>query len=96
MVEMSPMTPLAPPEGWAVTLGDTLITPELSHCRPKAPDDVSENTVPVALAREMAVTSCNLLQTPGDHGCGQRGVFRQHSLSHTAGEGGCVCPRRRF
>lgn len=63
MAEMSPMASLAPPKGWAVTLEDILITSELSLRPPRAPDYASENTVLVALAREMAVNPCNLLQT---------------------------------
>ena len=148
MAEMSPMASLAPPKGWAVTLEDILITSELSLRPPRAPDYASENTVLVALAREMAVNPCNLLQTLVDgavdlcqvstagisvlktDGRGEylvcealsgafptslesriprdfspsdttldRGapqLFSYPARHFTSGEGGCVCPRRRF
>jgi two-component sensor histidine kinase/PAS domain-containing protein len=63
MAEVSPISPLIHPKGRAATLQDILITSELTRRRPRAPDYASENCVLVALAGEMAVNPCNLLQT---------------------------------
>ena len=62
MAEVAPNTSLLHPKGCVVMLEDTLMTSELTRRRPRAPDYASENGVLVALAREMAVNPCTLLQ----------------------------------
>ncbi len=62
MAEVSPISPLIHPKGRAAMLEDILITSELARRRPRAPDYASENCALVALAREMAVNPCNLMQ----------------------------------
>jgi two-component sensor histidine kinase/PAS domain-containing protein len=62
MAEVTPMSPLMHPKGCAATLEDILITSELSRRRPRAADYASENCALVALAHEMAVNPCHLLQ----------------------------------
>jgi two-component sensor histidine kinase/PAS domain-containing protein len=63
MTEVSPSSPCMYPKGRAVTLEDILITSELTHRRPRAPDYASENRALAALACEMAVNLRNLPQT---------------------------------
>jgi two-component sensor histidine kinase len=63
MAEVSPITPRMHGKGCVVMLEDTLMTSELTRRRSRMPDYASENSVLVALAREMAVNPCNLLQT---------------------------------
>ena len=63
MAEVSPITPRMHAKGCVVMLEDALMTSELTRRRPRVPDYASENSVLVALAREMAVNPCNLLQT---------------------------------
>ena len=62
MAEVTPISPLMHPKGRAAVLEDILITSELTRRRPRAPDYASENCALVALAQEMAVNPCNLLQ----------------------------------
>ena len=61
MAEVCPITPRMHGKGCVAMLEDALMTSELTHRRPRVPDDASENSVLVALAREMAVNPCNLL-----------------------------------